>query len=87
MMTEVADTHGLSANDIVIETYAAGTAPVQSNPAIGDKFERFTRTVNPDGWDDKYNRAFSGKGKAPEAEAEWVAARPGKVRLVSRKKD
>lgn len=63
IMTKVADEQGLSANDIVIETYAQGAAPRESDPSMGDKYERFTRTVNPDGWAEKYNRAF-GKGKA-----------------------
>lgn len=63
MMLETADTHGLSANDIVIETYALGDAPRESSPSMGDKYERFTRTVNPDGWGEKYDRAF-GKSKA-----------------------
>lgn len=61
MMTDVADTHGLSANDIVIETYAQGTAPRESNPSVNDKYERYTRTVAPPGYADKYALAFGKK--------------------------
>ena len=83
MMLETADTHGLSAKDIVIETYAAGEAPRESNPSQGDKYERFTRTVAPAGYGEKYDRIF-GKGKTSAAPAEWVEARPGVARLTKR---
>lgn len=63
MMTKVADEHGLSANDIVIETYADGAAPRASSPSQGDKYERYTRTVAPAGYAANYERAF---GKAPD---------------------
>lgn len=61
IMMDVADTHGLSYNDIVVETYADGEAPRVSNPSPGDKYERFTRTVAPKGYADKYDRIFGNK--------------------------
>jgi hypothetical protein len=45
MMLQQADEMGASADDVVVETYEAGEAPRESNPAQGDRFERFTRTV------------------------------------------
>lgn len=58
IMTKVADEHGLSANDIVIETYASGAAPRASNPSQGDKYERYTRTVASSGYASNWDRAF-----------------------------
>ena len=88
MMLETADTHGLSAKDIVIETYAAGDAPRESNPSQGDKYERFTRTVASDGYVSNWDRAFgiSGKGEAARV-SEWTEARPGVARLTKRGKE
>lgn len=87
-MQNVADAHGLSYNDIRIETYAEGEAPRQSNPNPGDKIERYTLTVKPEGWDDKYDRAFGPKKNPGEGEDQkWSEARPGVARLVSRGED
>ena len=79
MMLQVADEQGLSASDIVIETYEKGEAPRESNPAVDDKFERYTRSVATDGYLSNYDRAFSGKGRAPV----WDTSRPGVARRVT----
>ena len=63
MMVEAADMHGLSASDIVIETYNEGYAPRESSPSQGDKYERFTRTVATKSYHEKWDAAF-GKSKA-----------------------
>jgi hypothetical protein len=57
-MLKVADEMGASADDVVVETYPLGEAPRESNPAMGDYFERFTRTVTTPAQRSSWDRIF-----------------------------
>lgn len=59
MMMDIADETGASYDDIVLETYAEGTSPRESNPNIGDKHERNTRSTQSERYRSNWDRAFN----------------------------
>jgi hypothetical protein len=63
IMMDIADETGASYDDIVLETYAEGEAPRESNPNPGDRKERYTRVLGGERYRNNWERAF---GKSSE---------------------
>lgn len=57
-MIRIADEVGASHEDIVVETYENGESERETNPAIGNKFERYTRSVVTPAFQEGYDRIF-----------------------------